>query len=102
MTDIHIGDIGTSFRVTVVDQNAAVVDISSATTKQLLFKLPNGTVLTKTASFVTDGTDGKMEYVTAEDDLSAKGNWSLQGYVVLSGGEWHTDIAEFKVHRNLS
>ena len=98
--EIHYNDVGLQFTITIQDGDTAV-DISTATTKQLIFTKPSGDQLTKTASFVTDGTDGVIKYLTIADDLDEVGNWQLQGYVVIGTYSWHTDIARFKVHRNL-
>ena len=98
--EIHVEDIGTVFEVEVKDGDA-VVDISSATTKELVFSKPDGSVLTKPAVFVTDGTDGKLKYTTIADDLSDPGNWKLQVYIVMSGGAWRTDIGDFIVFDNI-
>lgn len=98
--EIRMEDIGTKFKITVKD-GSSVVDISGATTKQLIFKKPGGTKLTKTAVFFTDGTDGIITYDTLSGDLDEDGMWKVQGYVVLSSGTYHTDIHRFKVHRNL-
>ena len=99
--EIHKGDIGTQFTVTVQD-GTTVVDISTARTKQLIFKKPGGTILTKSTSFVTDGTDGKMQYVSVDGDLSDDGVWKMQGKVIIGGNTFSTDITSFKVYRNLS
>ena len=99
--EIHKGDIGTQFTVTVQD-GTTVVDISTASTKQLIFKKPGGTILTKSTSFVTDGTDGKMQYVSVDGDLSDDGVWKMQGNVIIGGNTFSTDITSFKVYRNLS
>ena len=99
--EIHKGDIGTQFTVTVQD-GTTVVDISTASTKQLIFKKPGGTILTKSTSFVTDGTDGKMQYVSVDGDLSDDGVWKMQGKVIIGGNSFSTDITSFKVYRNLS
>ena len=98
--EIHVNDVGTQFLVTVTDGSSAV-DISSATTKELIIKKPSGTKLTKATSFNTDGTDGKMIYNIASDDLDEAGSYKLQGKVVISDGTFYTDIHTFKVHRNL-
>ena len=98
--EIHINDVGTKFLVTVTDGSSAV-DISSASTKQLIFKKPSGAKLTKATSFVTDGTDGKMQYNVAADDLDEAGSYKLQGKVIISDGTFYTDIHTFKVYRNL-
>lgn len=98
--EIHVNDVGTNFLVTVTDGSSAV-DISSATTKQLIIKKPSGTKLTKATAFTTDGTDGKMQYSIGSDDLDEAGSYKLQGKVVISDGTFYTDIHTFKVHRNL-
>ena len=89
--EIRMEDIGTKFKITVKD-GSSVVDISGATTKQLIFKKPGGTKLTKTAVFFTDGTDGIITYDTLSGDLDEDGMWKVQGYVVLSSGTYHSDI----------
>lgn len=101
MSQIHYNDIGTSFRCTMKDENNAVLDISSASTLNLIFRKSNGAIVTKTATLVNDGTDGKMEYVTVSGDLDMVGPWQVQGYVVLSTGSWYSDIHDFKVWKNI-
>lgn len=98
--EIHVGDVGTTLLVTVKDGDSAV-DISGASTKQIIIKKPSGSTLTKTASFSTDGTDGKMSYTIILGDLDEAGTHQLQGKVVISDGTYNTDITKFKVHRNL-
>lgn len=100
--EIRLGDVGTTFRGTIYDESDAVLDISSATTKQLLFKKPDGTVVPKTASFFTDGTDGKLQYTSVSGDINAIGRWQLEPYVITPQGEWHGSVAEFLVKRYLT
>lgn len=99
--EIHVNDVGTVFEATIADSNG-VVPLVTATTRQLLFQLPDGSVLTKTAAFTTDGTDGKMEYATEALFLSQAGVWQWQPYVVFAGGEWHADVQIFVVYPNLA
>lgn len=98
--EIHQEDIGTAFTVTVQD-DAVVVNISAATTKQIKFKKPSGTVVTKDGAFVTDGTDGKLRYTTVADDLDEDGKWYLQVYLVLTNWTGHSDWGDFVVYGNL-
>ena len=98
--EIHLNDIGTQFLLTVKDGSSAV-DISSATTKQIIIKKPSGTKVTANTAFSTDGTDGKMYYNAGDGDLDEAGSYKLQGKVVISDGTFYTDITSFKVHRNL-
>ena len=98
--EIHLNDVGTKFLVTITDGSSAV-NVSTASTKQIIIKKPSGSKLTKTASFNSDGTDGKIYYTTVADDLDEAGSHKLQGKVIISDGTFYTDITTFKVHRNL-
>lgn len=99
--EVHVGDIGTIFLATITDENNAVVDVSLASTKQLWFKKPDTTVTKKTASFTTNGTDGKLQYTTIAGDLDNAGVWEIQGYVVLAAGTWHTSRLTVQVQPNV-
>lgn len=99
-SEIHEGDIGTKLLVTVTD-DGSVVDISSASSLSIFIRKPNGTILTRTGVLETDGTDGKMYYITVSGDLDKAGNYKIQGQVVLPAGSYYTSTATFKVHCNL-
>lgn len=90
-----VGDAGTNIVLTYKDQDGVVVNISTATTQQIVLKKPDGTKLTKTTIFVTDGTDGKAKYVVVAGDFSEEGVWKLQGKVILTTGTWYSDIHLF-------
>jgi hypothetical protein len=98
--EIHLNDVGTKFLVTIKDGSSAV-NISSASTKEIIIQKPSGTKITATATFDSDGTDGKIHYVTVADDLDEAGSYKLQGKVIISDGTFYTDITSFKVYRNL-
>ena len=103
---VHVGDIGTALEVLVREydfttETYSVVDISTATTMQIKLQKPNGTVVTKTGVFSTDGTDGKMRYVTISGDLDEAGFWRIQGYVETASWQGYTSLGEFEVHANL-
>jgi len=102
---IHVNDYGTTLKVLVKDidsnGNSAAEDVSAATTLNIILKKPDGTKLTKTASFSSDGTDGYIQYVTEEGDIDTVGDWELQAYIVEPSGAWYTDIVNFKVYSNL-
>jgi len=100
--EIHIGDTGTVFTITIKDENDEIVNVGPATTRQIIFRKPSGEVLTKTGSLVTDGTDGKIKYITEEDDLDEQGIWKVDAYIVISSTKFHSDTAEFNVFPNLN
>jgi len=103
--EAHVNDIGTVFRITVYDTSStgttSVADISSATTKKFTFKKPDGTTFERVAVFTSDGSDGQIQYLTVDGDLSGPGTWHLQAYVVTSDGTWNTSVGYFKVNENL-
>jgi hypothetical protein len=99
--EIHKNDVGTVFELTIKD-GQATVDVSTTTAKQIIFRKPDGSTLTKTAAFVTDGTDGKIKYTTIAGDLDSSGIWEYQAKVTFSGGAWSADIKTFRVHDNLA
>jgi len=98
--EVHQNDVGTVFRVTIYD-GSTVLDISGATTKSIIFKDADGTIVTQDGTFTTDGTDGQLEYVTIAGDLTVLGKWKLQSYVVLPSGSWKSNIVNFRVYANL-
>jgi len=98
--EIRLGDIGTVFEITLME-DSDVVDVSSATTKQIIFEDPSGTTRTKPAAFSTTGADGKIKYTSVSGDLNRTGKWKMQAYVETPSGKWHSDIASFRVYPNL-
>ncbi len=100
MTDIHVGDIGTRIIVTVYD-NGAVLDVSTATSKSIVFTKPTGTKVTKTATNVTDGTNGQIYYAADASFFDAAGRWQYQAVIGKDGGTYHSNIGTFDVESNL-
>jgi len=98
--DIHVGDTNTALSVTLTE-SAVAVDISSATTKQVKLLAPSGILLTKVAEFVTDGSDGRIYYLTEALDLTEKGTWKIQAYIEMPTWSGHSDIGKFKVLANV-
>ncbi len=98
--EIHKDDVGNIFRVTVVEDGAAI-DVSASSTKQIFFKKPDGMKLTKTATFTVDGSDGRIEYAVIAGDLDQIGIYRIQAYVVIGSNYYYSEIQSFKVYDNL-
>lgn len=101
MSSIHLNDVGTFIEATIIDENGAVVDISTATVKTFTFRKPTGVNITRTAVFSNSGTDGKIKYVTIAGDLDQTGVWSLQAYIEMPSGKFTSDKINFSVESNL-
>lgn len=99
--EVHVGDYGTVITLTFYD-DTTLVDISGATTKTVYLKKPNGSVLTKTGVFVTDGSDGKLKYTLVDGDIDMDGLWKIQGYIATASGQWYSDEKDMEVHPNLA
>lgn len=99
--EIHVNDIGTIFRGTIKDASTTM-DVSGATTKQIIFRKPNATTVTQTAAFYTDGSDGIIQYTTVSGDLDTAGIWRIQAYIVTPSGNWKTDVQQFEVYPNIA
>lgn len=101
--EIHVADVGLVITATIQD-GGNIVDVSSATgagTKMITFQRPDKTTFQVAASFVTDGTDGKIKYTTLSTDLNQAGAWTLQGVVAVTSGTFHSDYSFIQVFPNL-
>ncbi len=102
--EIHEGDIGTIFELTVKDDDV-IIDVSTATTKEIHFKNPDGGTVVQSAGFKIpggDGTDGIITYVSEADDLTPTGLWNIQAFVVFAdGSQFSSCVSEFRVHANI-
>lgn len=98
---LQYGDIGVLFDVLVTDYFDEVIDLSSATTKEIILKKPSGKTVTKTASFVTDGIDGRISYLTIADDIDEVGVWQIQVHIVMPSSNWRSEVGSFRVKANV-
>jgi hypothetical protein len=99
-SQIHENDVGTKLLVTITD-DGQIVDISSAIVLDVYIKKPDGTLLLRGGTLETDGTDGKLYYITIAGDIDVAGVYKLQCRITLPSGVFHTSTATFKVHCNL-
>jgi len=98
--NIQVGVIGLVMTLTIEEDNVAV-NISSATTKQIKVRKPDGSVMDKAADFSTNGSDGKLTYTTIADDIDMVGEYQAQAYVVMTGFTGHSTVVSFEAKRNL-
>jgi hypothetical protein len=90
-TQFVVGDVGVPFRATIIDpETCDPLDISSATLTEFHVRKPDATTDTWVASFLTDGTDGRIEYVTIAGDLDTAGTWLIEARIVAPGQDFRT------------
>jgi hypothetical protein len=99
--EIHVGDVGTAFEATIKNEAGQIVTLpTSGATLQMVFKNRLARFV-KPAVLATDGSDGKIRYVTQPSDLNVAGAWQVQGLVAIPGGSWSSDIHHFDVKGNI-
>lgn len=99
---IHVGDVGTIFRLTIVERDGVTpIDVSAAIVKNILFQKGNGTRVKQNAVNFTDGTDGVIQYASQSGDIDSAGNWQIQGYVELPDGKYYSEVLRFRVLDNI-
>ena len=92
--------VGVRFDVRIVDQDNVAVDLTTATTKQILLQKPDGAVLTKTATLIGLNL---LRYTTQGTDLDEAGLWHVQANIFIPGGYqgFVDDPTAFTVGANL-
>lgn len=96
----RVDDVGTRILITFLD-GTTVLSLVDATSISFIFKKPDNTCVSKTATLYTDGTDGKANYITTSGFFDQVGDWDVQGYAVFPTGSWYTTIGTFPVGRKL-
>lgn len=99
---IQVNDVGLAIQVTVTQgDNVTPIDLSTASPITIYISRPDNTLISGAASFVTNGKDGKVQYVTQANDLNIQGIYKIQVKYVISGLTKHTVKGEFVVEPNL-
>ena len=98
--ELHVGDIGTILEAILVDGETPV-PIQGAATREIILKPPKAAKKVKAAAFTTDGSDGKIRYVTATGDLDEAGTWRMQAHIAGTGFDQKSQVIEFEVAYNL-
>lgn len=99
--EVHLNDVGTVFKYSILDEDSNVVDVSTASSINIYFKKPGYDTVSKSGTLYTDGTDGIVYYTIASGDLNVVGNWYTQVEIVISDTNWRSDIQTFNVYENL-
>lgn len=101
--EIHVDDIGTIYHVPVLD-GGEPFDFSTASVMELIFRMPNGVILRKTATLATDGspaTQWFLDYqVQPGDGVGSPGEFhdnegplAVQAYLEWpDGNHWHSNV----------
>lgn len=96
------GDKGTDIIFTIKDKDGAIVDLTDAQSATLYLKLNNGTVISKTMTFV-DRPNGKVGYAVEDGILSAYGDLYMEAEITFDASNvFRTDLVIEEVKKKLS
>ena len=101
--EIHLGDIGTAFNITIeecINTVLTAVDLTGASSIEVYFGKPTLPAVQKVGT-VIDAAAGIVQYITIADDLDELGTWKVQAKAIFPQGEWKSSITDFKVHKNI-
>lgn len=76
---IMVGSYGQSCQLTCVDRLGTSQDVSGFTDIRIVGMPPdNRNAAVANGSYVTDGSDGKVQWQWASGDITTEGNWRIQ------------------------
>lgn len=98
--EVRVGD-QTFITITIKDEDGSPVDISGAGSIILNIRKPDGSILEREPTLVSDGTDGKVYYQVQSGEFDSSGLWKFQVILQLESGQRSSTIVPLDVHRNL-
>ena len=100
--EVQVDTFGWDLDLRMVDDQGSSIDISAATTREFMAKRPSVDIpFTMAASFITDGTDGKLRHVVVVNEINVIGTWQIQSHVIMPGVELFSEILFFEVKANV-
>jgi hypothetical protein len=99
-TEIRVGDINVQMILNIIEDGEPV-DLSTVFSTEILIRKPDGVLLTNSANFMTDGTDGRIYYNSVAGDFDQEGIHKIQARITTGAGFYQSQIKNFKVHGNI-
>ena len=99
LQEIQQDAVGTSFLITVMDEDDVVQDELAANHVTFRFRRPDGTTFDRDP--VVGAIAGDFEYLSVDGDLTVPGRWEVQAIVADGSGYWPSTTQAFQVRRNL-
>jgi hypothetical protein len=101
---VQPGVVGLVIVYQFLDESGNILNISTATGLALTLQGPPRSgipTVTKPATFLTDGTDGSIQYTTVVGDIpfedAAAGAWRVKGSMTLGAWSGFAESASFQV-----
>lgn len=102
---IQVGAIGLAIKLQIKDGNE-IMNLTSASISassiRIIIEKPDDTLISASATFYTDGTDGIIFYKTSgSSDLDQVGDYNVQAYIIAPDFSGYTTPVTFPVYENL-
>jgi hypothetical protein len=100
INDFTVGDIGnTLLAVLRKRDNTLLTTVASASSITFTIKRADNTIITRTGSLYTNGSDGTVKYTWIDGDLTVAGIYTFQVIIEWVGGNrWASpEWAKFRV-----
>ena len=95
---VMVGSYGQLCQLTCVDRKGAAQDVSGFTSIRVIAMPPDSRQsMYATGAYVTDGSDGKVQFSWVDGDIDREGNWSLQIEFAKTGVRALSYLGEMQV-----
>lgn len=84
MSDIHAGDEGTVFELTVRDDDGVIDIRGAAVTADIKYR----NILTTKQGSIIDGVNGLVDVTLTSDDVKFPGNYTIKVHVTFQDGRY--------------
>ena len=101
----HMGDTGSIFEVTIMDYSLStptIVDVGAMTTSYFAFTRPDGVQTKYEVVLTTDGSDGKVNYVTVGTEFDTVGLWAWDCFIDMTSVKYNTDTLTIDVRKSMA
>jgi len=101
---ISVGEYGEDITLTVTNEDGGALDLSAYTgTNEVVLLSPDQLKsITRTTSWATDGTDGKVTFAFQSGDVDREGDWSGQVKFTATGIVAKTNIFTMTVEKAIA
>lgn len=104
ITGMVVGQYGEAVQLTIADDDGNAADISTYTSSiTVTLRDPKALkTLSYTATFVTNGTNGQIQFTPASGDIDRPGTWEGQVKLAHATGAALTKVFEVVVEKRIS
>ncbi len=99
--NVHIGDFGTVFKFTILNQDEEILDVSTVSGIFFVFEKPDTSQIEKDGDIFTDGKDGIVFYTLESGFIDTAGYWKIQVRTTSPTANWNSTVVRFKVEEEL-